>query len=115
MLAEAAEYNGDYRRSVGSYSRTLESATWRVVADIAITQLPIYILSAKSNGWHNIGVWLEGGGIQSGYEAELRFDGKSYPDNPSVPPARPIVGKAKGELIVASTQNALPLHAVHTH
>ena len=43
----------------------------------------------------------QGGGIQPGYEAELRFDGKTYPANPSVPPARPLKGKPEGEMLIA--------------
>jgi hypothetical protein len=56
------------------------------------------------HGWHNLGVWVGGGGIQPGYEAELRFDGKKYPGNPSVPPARKTGKNASGTVVISSTQ-----------
>ena len=74
--------------------------SWRLLTKITITRTPIRVLTTKSNGWHNITVWVQGGGVQPGYEAELRFDGKKYPTNPSVPPARPIVGKDQGKVLI---------------
>lgn len=62
--------------------------TWETVTETSITQRPIRVLTDTSHGWHSLGVWVQGGGIQPGYEAELRFDGKTYPENPSVLPAR---------------------------
>ncbi|HTR37509.1 MAG TPA: hypothetical protein VMH80_16500 [Bryobacteraceae bacterium] len=77
--------------------------SWRVLAKISITRPPILILPAKSRGWHSLGVRVQGGGIQPGHEAELRFDGKTYPGNPSVPPARPIIGKIGGEILIPTS------------
>jgi len=87
-----------------------DGSSWRVVTNITITRPPIRVLSNTSNGWHNIGIWVQGGGIQPGYEAELRFDGKTYPKNPSTPPARPLEGKAAGEVVVPSSQVGTPLY-----
>jgi len=78
--------------------------SWRVLTKISVTRPPIRVLTTKSNGWRSIAVWVQGGGIQPGYEAELRFDGKTYPSNPSVAPARPVVGKADGEVVVPSSR-----------
>jgi hypothetical protein len=82
---------------------TQDRNSWRMVANISITRPPIRVLADQSNGWHGIGVWVQGGGIQNGYEAELRFDGKSYPRNPSVPPAKRLEGQQAGEVVIAST------------
>jgi len=49
-----------------------------------------------------------GGGIRPGYEAELRFNGKTYPTNPSVPPARPLHARVPGEIAIAATQAGSP-------
>jgi len=73
-----------------------KGASWKVVTHITITRPPIRVLSSTSHGWHDISVWVQGGGIQPGYEAELRFDGKNYPGNPSVPPGSPINRKSGG-------------------
>ncbi len=75
--------------------------SWRLLTMIAITNPPIRVLARRSNGYRSIGVWVQGGGTHPGYEAELRFDGKAYPSNPTVPPARPLTGKAAGKTIIA--------------
>jgi hypothetical protein len=64
-----------------------QQSPFRVVSRISITRPPIRVLNTKSHGWHDLAVWVAGGGIQPGYEAALRFDGKSYATNPTVPPA----------------------------
>jgi hypothetical protein len=51
-----------------------------------------------------------GGGILPGYVAELRFDGKTYPSNPSIPPARRTDGKKTGEVVVPSVDVTVPLY-----
>ncbi len=83
--------------------------SWRVVTETTITRTPIRVLTTASNGWRNITVWVQGGGIQPGYEAELRFDGKTYPSNPSVPPARPLTRKMPGRVVLSSSQDGTPL------
>jgi hypothetical protein len=87
-----------------------DGSSWRIVASISITRPPIYVLTDISNGWRSIGVWVQGGGIQPGYEAELQFDGKTYPKNPSVPPARRLERKPVGEVVIPSTQDATLLY-----
>jgi hypothetical protein len=82
--------------------------SWRVVTSLTITWPPIRVLQSTANGWHSLEVSVGGGGSRSGYEAELRFNGKSYPRNPSVPPARRSARTA-GTVIIPSTQNAKPL------
>jgi hypothetical protein len=85
-------------------------SSYKVITRITITRPPIRILRNKTNGWQDIGVWVAGGGIQPGYEAELRFDGKTYPSNPSTPPARRLAGKVAGEVVVALTDKGTPLY-----
>lgn len=89
---------------------TQDDGSWRIVANITITQPPIRVLTDTSHGWRSVGVWVQGGGIQPGYEAELRFDGKSYPRNPTVPPARRLTGKPAGEVVIGSARDATPLY-----
>ncbi len=76
--------------------------SYRVISKTSITRLPIRTLKSRTNGWHDIGVWVQGGGIQRGYEAKLSFDGKQYPSNPSVPPAIKLTVKANGEVVIPS-------------
>jgi hypothetical protein len=74
-------------------------SSYRIVTSITIVWPPIRILATKTNGWHDIGVWVQGGGIQPGYEAVLSFDGRSYPRNPTVPPAKR-AEHARGEVLI---------------
>lgn len=85
-------------------------SSWTIVTRMTITNPPIRVLDAASNGWHNLGVWVQGGGIQPGYEAELRFNGKTYPKNPSVPPARRAKEKSPGEVIIGESEKGKPLY-----
>jgi hypothetical protein len=79
-----------------------EASSYRLVGEISISRPPIRVLAKTSEGWRNLAVWVEGGGIRPGYEAELRFHGKRYPSNPSMPPARRLAGKVAGEIAIAA-------------
>jgi hypothetical protein len=83
--------------------------SWKILKYITITRPPIRVLSSTSHGWHDISVVVSGGGILDLYEAELRFDGKSYPGNPSVPPARRLIGRVPGEIVIPS-EGVTPLY-----
>src|SRR6201996_5425031 len=84
--------------------------SWKVITSMTITNPPIRVLNNTVNGWHSLGVWVEGGGISSEYEAVMTFNGKTYPDNPSVPPAVKTKKSLPGEVVIRSTENAKPLH-----
>jgi hypothetical protein len=86
-----------------------EGTSYRVVTRTTITRPPIRILNTKSNGWHDISVVVVGGGI-AGSEAVLPFDGKTYPSNPSVPPARRSFEKIQGETVISVTAQEQPLY-----
>lgn len=86
-----------------------DGRSWKIVTKLTITQPPIRVLTRTSNGWHGIGLWVRGG-IQESYEAELRFNGKTYPTNPSVPPARPLVGEAAGQVVIPSSDDGTPFY-----
>ncbi len=82
---------------------TPQGSSYRVVTRATITRPPIRVLTTKSNGWYDLGVSVLGGGVQPGYEARLPFDGKTYPTNPSMFPARHLVQKVAGEVVVPAT------------
>jgi hypothetical protein len=89
---------------------TQDRSSWRIVTKVTITQPPIRVLRSASNGWRSIGVWVQGGGIRRGYEAEPRFNGHTYPRNPTIPPSRRLGGKVAGEVVITSAQQAVPLY-----
>jgi len=67
-----------------------QKRSYRVVLRSTVTQLPIRLLPTSTHGWHDIGVKVAGGGIDPPYVARLRFDGRRYPSNPTIPPAVPL-------------------------
>lgn len=89
---------------------TRSKSSWKIVTKLTITRPPIRVLKGATNGWRNITVWVEGGGIYPGYEALLRFDGSSYPRNPTVPPAQKLEREVEGAVVISPTQEAVPLY-----
>jgi hypothetical protein len=84
-------------------------SSFKVLGRVTIVQLPIKLLTSRSDGYPDIAVRVQGGGIQSGYEAVLSFNGKSYPKNPSMRPARKVAA-AQGKVLIATTENSVPLY-----
>lgn len=87
-----------------------KDSSYALLTEMGVAQQPIRILETKTNGWHDLGVWVQGGGIQPGYEAKLSFDGKSYPGNPTVPPAQRLTAKVKGNIVVPYSATGEPLY-----
>lgn len=87
-----------------------EKSTFRVITRTTITRPPIGVLKSKSQGWHDLSVWVRGGGILPGYQARLRFDGQKYPSNPAVPPAEHLPKGALGTVVISGTEEGTLLH-----
>src|SRR5579884_1152467 len=93
-----ALHGADYCGSGGCTSLvfTTRGQEYQHVTQIALTRPPIIVSSHSMNGWRDLIVFVSGGGIQPGYYAVLRFDGKTYPDNPTVEPAVPLKKRVRG-------------------
>jgi len=87
-----------------------KESSYTMLAEISVAQQPIRVLDTKSNGWHDLGVWVRGGGIQPGYEAKLSFNGKEYPTNPTVPPAQRIESNVPGKVLVSRDASGIALY-----
>lgn len=59
---------------------------YRMALRSTVTQLPVRLLPTFTRGWRDLGVTVSGGGITRPYVARLRFDGHSYPGNPTAAP-----------------------------
>lgn len=79
-------------------------SSFKVLGRVTIVRLPVRLLHTMNHGHPDIGVLVQGGGVQAGYEAVLSFDGVTYPENPSVPPARPVTSSLGKEIITEITQ-----------
>ncbi len=87
-----------------------EGQSYKVFAKIMIVRSPIRVLAAKSHGWHDIAVRVQGGGIVQAYEARLSFNGKSYPSNPTTIPAQRLNEQVPGEVVVPQGAEGKPLY-----
>lgn len=87
-----------------------DGSSFKVLTEMAVTQLPIRVLSSKTNGWHDLGVGVGGGGIRVGYEARLTFDGKKYPSNPTISPAQPLPNNTAGRVVIPGDTKGTPLY-----
>ena len=87
-----------------------KDSSYTVITTMTVVQRPIRVLDTKSRGWHDLGVWVQGGGIRPGYEARLSFNGKKYPSNPTVHPAQPLNAKVSGKVVVTRAATGEPLY-----
>lgn len=72
------------------YVLARDGSSWRVVTEASITRAPIRVLATSHHGWRDLAVRVAGGGILPGHDVQLAFDGRAYPENPTLPPATPI-------------------------
>ena len=79
---------------------------YRLVTRVSLVRTPIIVSAHRTNGWNDLIVFVSGGGIQPGYYAVLRYDGKNYPDNPSVEPAVPLRQRVKGVAYLSGADKA---------
>jgi hypothetical protein len=86
-----------------------QGSRYRVVNWTSITRPPIRVLTTRSHGWRDISVFVQGGGIIRGYEARLPFDGKAYPLNPTMPPARRLRQPIGGQILISRSSREYSL------
>jgi hypothetical protein len=90
------------------YVLAREGAGWRVVTRTSVTQTPVGVLTTSTNGWRDLAVSIGGGGVEAGW-VRLTYDGRTYPTNPTVPPATPLDGQPDVTTLIASEPDARPL------
>lgn len=81
--------------------------SFKVVVRFTLVRLPIVVLPSKTNGWHDIAMSVEGGGIVPARMVILRFDGHKYPNNPSMAPKLPSAMAGTGTKVPLSEHGSL--------
>ena len=75
-----------------------EGNGYRLVSTISLSRTPIIVSPNKTRGWNDLVMYVTGGGITRGYYVTLRFNGRTYPgdptDLPQMKPRTRISGKA---------------------
>lgn len=90
------------------YVLAREGEGWRVVTRTSVTQTPVGVLTTSTNGWRDLAVSIGGGGAEAGW-VRLTYDGRTYPTNPTAPPAIPLDGAPDVTPLIASEPDARPL------
>ena len=84
-------------------------SSYELVTKITVSRPPIRILNSKSNGWKDITVQVAGGAVAA-HEAKLSFNGKTYPSNPSMPPADSLDENVSGNVVIRYEGQGTPLY-----
>ena len=58
---------------------------YKMVSRFSLVRTPVIVRDKTTNGWKNIIMYVAGGGMEGRYK-ELKFDGETYPLNPSIQP-----------------------------
>lgn len=58
---------------------------YKLVSQFSLVRTPIIISNKATNGWKDIIMYVAGGGITPSYK-KLKFNGETYPSNPSIQP-----------------------------
>ena len=66
---------------------TPSGTNFQRVATIRLTHTPIRVSQRSTSGWRNLIVSVSGGGVRR-HDTELRYDGESYPSDPTTIPVR---------------------------
>ena len=80
---------------------------WRTVTRMTVTSAPVRVLATRSRGWRDLAVAIGGGGVRGG-EAILRFNGRTYPTNPTSAPTAGHRAKA-GRVVISRDAQGRPL------
>jgi len=86
-----------------------DRGSWRIVTEIGVSRPPVMVLDSRSRGWRDLAVSVSGGGIAPGYQARLSFDGRSYPDNPTVDGVPRLRRGERGRVLIRQDSVTLPL------
>lgn len=65
-----------------------QASGYKIITAFTLLRTPISMSQQQTKGWNDLIVTVGGGGIQGG-KMTLRFNGKSYPANPTLAPASP--------------------------
>lgn len=59
---------------------------FKLITEMSVSRPPLIVLSTLTKGWKDLAMFISGGGAKP-FWAVLKFNGHSYPENPTVAPA----------------------------
>lgn len=84
-----------------------KNGEYDLVSRFSLVNNPIIISNTTTNGWKDIIIPVAGGGIES-FFAQMKFDGDSYPLNPSVQSGIKADTKVRGKAIISDDLSKSP-------
>ncbi len=72
-----------------------EGDRYRLVTQLSLVRPPVIVSEDKTWGWRNLILYVSGGGARPSYR-QLRFNGSTYPSNPSIQPELAIPSTVRG-------------------
>lgn len=97
-------YSGLFCGSGGCalYIFTPDGPSWRELAELTVVNAPVRLLATRTRGWRDLAVHVRGGGMDLPREVQVRFDGRTYAENPPTsrrsPPRLPYRVLIDGEM-----------------
>lgn len=90
---------------------TPEQGSWYQHGRITVSQPPIRVLATRSHGWLDLGIRQRELRRRHfiHYEARLRSNRITYPENPSIPPAERLTRPARGRVVIADGDRGRPV------
>ncbi len=73
-----------------------QKGQFQLKSRLTLVRTPIIVCSHRTNRWNDLIVFVAGGGIQPGTYSVLPFNGRNYPENPTVKPAVPLRQRVTG-------------------
>src|SRR5262249_10800225 len=80
---------------------------YQVLTAISLAWVPLVVSNRRTKGWNDLILWQRSYGEEDpSYYAVLRFDGRSYPTNPTVEPAVPLREAVEGKAYMANAHRS---------
>ncbi len=83
----------------------------QLITRMSLFQPPLVVAERRSNGWKNLVARVRIDAGHGGF-AELPYDGRTYPSNPSVPPAMPLRRPEPGTAVLVWNDKDPRAHAL---
>lgn len=87
---------------------------YKVITQMSVANFPVIVSDRTSAGWNDLLVMVSGGGTQPGYR-HLKFDGQSYPTNPSMATAFPTEGEQPNGQVLQVTEASSAIAPIISH
>lgn len=74
-----------------------DSKNYSLITEMSVSRPPLFVGATKTKGWNDLLMEVSSVGVAGikTYFASLKFDGKTYPENPTVEPSLPKRSRAK--------------------